>query len=148
MKEVALYVQLFDSAALSFLSQSQSEHALDAASLPRVLALKSELEDALNEIGLLFYYSNHPQQKLKRIDWRPRGIRRAARDLLRTAPPKLAVSAEEFSESSQTIAPCGMLHSLHHLATSVSKLWLQCFLTVLEGRRSSVFLKREQRAFD
>lgn len=74
----------FSQLTLSANIETKENGLLENSAILAVIALKSEISDALLEIGELVHCSSDPQRKIT-LGWRPEGIRIARERLNQTA---------------------------------------------------------------
>ncbi len=120
---------------------------LDNNALPLILGLKSELSDALQEVGTLLHMARHPQQQFK-MAWRPEGIEMAQALLMKNALRLSLVEnlfvigkKENLVATGQVLAFSATLFSMDKLATSIKTLWMHAYNASCTQRRMSVFFK-------
>ncbi len=130
------------------IEETRQNGVLDNSALPLMFGLKSELSDALNEIGVLMHFARHPKQKLD-LAWRPAGIIRAQQIMAKNALRLSMVESlfvtghrSEMTATRQVVAFSNTLFCLDKLASSVCDLWETVFRVAASQRRSSIFKKK------
>jgi len=148
--QIQLNLSWLNDSTLRFLqdvNETRESGMLDNSVLPLLLALKSEISDALLEIGALLHFARHPSRKIN-LGWRPEGLMFAQQKLnkegLRNSlAENLFVTGQrdELIATRQIIAFSATLFAFDRLATSVRMLWMNTYNIVTSERRSSLLFK-------
>lgn len=153
IRELSLSLAWLDDAAAAFTrdgGETKSVGILDAA-LPALVALKSEINDALMDVGHLLRFARHPGLKLD-LGLRPLGLS-LAQDNVNSIAIKAALlrlfMEDEISKVvekpivRQLCFYSAMLFSLDRAATAAQKLWTQSYQIAVDIRRSSILFEKK-----